>query len=132
MGEDERGPWMGLTGLARYTIAFTHNYEIRPLLKLHAGDGRIEAEVAIRNLKHTPMELMYLAHVNFRPHDGAQAHRHGAGRQREHPYTDEIAAGPVQAERSHKAMLAATGDQPGAAPRSRGRAAPSIPKSSWG
>ncbi len=72
IGEDERGPWMGLSGTGRYTIAFTHNYEARPLLKLHAGDGRIEAELEIRNLKHTPMELMYLAHVNFRPHDGAR------------------------------------------------------------
>ena len=71
-GEDARGAWMGLTGLGRYTIAFTHNYEICPLLKLHADDGWIEADVAIKNLKHTPMELMYLAHINFRPHDGAR------------------------------------------------------------
>ena len=71
-GTDARGPWMGLAGVARYTIAFTHSYEMRPLLKLHEGDGRIEAEVEIRNLKHTPMELMYLAHVNFRPHDGGK------------------------------------------------------------
>ena len=40
MGHDEHGPWMGLTGSARYTIAFTHNYEICPSLKLHAGSGR--------------------------------------------------------------------------------------------
>jgi hypothetical protein len=72
MGEDARGPWMGVTGIGRYTIAFTHNYEARPLVKLHADDGRIDAELEIRNLKHTPMELMYLAHVNFRPHDGAK------------------------------------------------------------
>jgi Domain of unknown function (DUF4432) len=71
-GQDEQAPWMGLTGIARHTIAFTHNYEIRPSIKLHAGSGRIEAEVTIRNLKHTPMELMYLAHVNFRPHDGGR------------------------------------------------------------
>lgn len=71
-GEDEDGPWMGITGVARYTVAFTHNYEIRPLVKLHAGSARIAAEVEIRNLKHTPMELMYLAHVNFRPHDGGR------------------------------------------------------------
>jgi hypothetical protein len=72
MGEDDRGGWMGVGGVGRYTIAFTHNYEICPSLKLHSGSGRIEAEVAIRNLKHSPMELMYLAHVNFRPHDGAR------------------------------------------------------------
>lgn len=72
IGEDERGPWMGMSGVGRYTIAFTHNYEARPLVKLHADDGRIEAELEIHNLKHTPMELMYLAHVNFRPHDGAR------------------------------------------------------------
>jgi hypothetical protein len=72
IGEDNRGAWMGVTGVGRYTIAFTHNYEMRPLVKLHADDGRIDAEVEIRNLKHTPMELMYLAHVNFRPHDSAK------------------------------------------------------------
>lgn len=71
-GTDARGAWIGLAGVARYTIAFTHNYEMRPLLKLHEADGRIEAEVEIRNLKYTPMELMYLAHVNFRPHDGGK------------------------------------------------------------
>ncbi|WP_373506342.1 DUF4432 family protein [Aestuariivirga sp.] len=72
VGKDERGTWMGLTGVGRYTIAFTHSYESRPLLKLHEDDGRIDAELEIINLKHTPMELMYLAHVNFRPHDGAR------------------------------------------------------------
>jgi Domain of unknown function (DUF4432) len=71
-GHDAQGAWMGLTGLARHTVAFTHNYEIRPVVKLHTGAGVIDAEVAIRNLKHTPMELMYLAHVNFRPHDGGR------------------------------------------------------------
>ncbi len=72
IGEDERGPWMGMTGVGRYTIAFTHNYEVRPVLKLHADSGRIDAEIEFRNLKHSAMELMYLAHVNFRPHDGAK------------------------------------------------------------
>jgi len=72
LGEDSRGPWMGLTGTARYIVAFTHAYEISPTIKLHAGEGWIEADVSIRNLKRTPMELMYLAHINFLPHDGAR------------------------------------------------------------
>ncbi len=72
IGEDQRGVYMGMSGVGRYTVAFTHNYESRPRLVLHEGDGRIDAEMEIRNLKKTPMELMYLAHANFRPHDGAK------------------------------------------------------------
>jgi hypothetical protein len=29
-------------------------------------------DLSIRNLRHKPMELMYLAHINFRPVDGAR------------------------------------------------------------
>jgi hypothetical protein len=38
---------------------------------LGARTSRIRAKLSIRNLKHSPMELMYLAHVNFRPVDHA-------------------------------------------------------------
>lgn len=71
IGRDERGPFMALTGTYNHTIAFSHNYQARPVVTLNAGSSRIRVDVEIRNLKRAPMELMYLAHINFRPVDHA-------------------------------------------------------------
>jgi hypothetical protein len=72
IGQDERGPYLGLTGAFQYTVAFNHNYIARPLVKLYANSSQILIELTIDNLKKSPMELMYLAHVNFRPVDNGQ------------------------------------------------------------
>ena len=72
IGEDADGPFMALTGTYRHRVAFTHNYVAEPVIKLGAKGGRIRASLTIRNLKQSPMELMYLAHVNFRPVDNAR------------------------------------------------------------
>ena len=69
IGQDERGPYMGLTGIYQYTVAFNHNYQAKPLVKLYADSTKIPISLTIKNLKRSPMELMYLAHVNFRPVD---------------------------------------------------------------
>ena len=68
---DERGLFMALAGTYRHTVAFSHNYEARPKIVLSAGNSRIRASMTVRNLRHAPMELMYLAHINFRPVDHA-------------------------------------------------------------
>jgi hypothetical protein len=70
-GSDADGPFMALAGAYRHTVAFRHNYKAEPTVKLHAGSSRIEVDLTVRNLKRTPMELMYLAHINFRPVDNA-------------------------------------------------------------
>jgi len=72
IGEDERGAYMGLTGTYQYTVAFSHNYIARPLVKLYANSSRISVSVNIKNLKRSEMELMYLCHANFRPVDNGQ------------------------------------------------------------
>jgi hypothetical protein len=69
VGQDERGAYMGLTGAYQYTVAFSHNYVARPVVKLYANSTRLAISMDIQNLKRSPMELMYLAHVNFRPVD---------------------------------------------------------------
>ncbi len=71
-GRDADGPFMGLTGTYRHTVAFAHNYVAQPTVKLHQKSGRIRLSLCIHNLKRSPMELMYLAHINFRPVDGAR------------------------------------------------------------
>jgi len=72
IGEDERGAYIGLGGEYHYTVAFAHNYIASPLVKLYEGSARIPVSISIRNLKNTPMELMYLAHINFRPVDNGR------------------------------------------------------------
>jgi hypothetical protein len=72
VGQDERGPYMGLTGTFQYTVAFSHNYEAVPLVKFYADSSKISASMTVKNLKRSPMELMYLAHANFRPVDNGR------------------------------------------------------------
>jgi hypothetical protein len=41
-------------------------------VKLHAGSAMFSIRMEAGNLKKTPMETMYLAHINFRPVDGGK------------------------------------------------------------
>ncbi len=72
VGQDERGPYMGVTGSYKYTVAFSHNYVAQPLVKLYANSSRLPLSMTVKNLKNSEMELMYLAHVNFRPVDNGR------------------------------------------------------------
>jgi hypothetical protein len=72
VGSDDEGPFMTITGQYKYSVAFSHNYIARPSLTLRENHGRIHVEMSIKNLKSSPMELMYLAHVNFLPVDNAK------------------------------------------------------------
>jgi hypothetical protein len=71
-GQDEKGDYIGLGGVYQYTVAFNHNYLALPLVKLYAGSSLFQVKMTIQNLKRSEMELMYLAHVNFRPVDGGR------------------------------------------------------------
>ncbi len=68
-GQDSRGVYLGLTGSYQYTVAFSYNYLAQPLVRLYENSSRIPVSIRIENLKRSEMELMYLAHVNFRPVD---------------------------------------------------------------
>jgi len=72
IGDDAAGPYMALGGEYRHTVAFNHDYTARPTVKLHAGSALFPVRMEVTNRKKTPMETMYLAHVNFRPVDGAK------------------------------------------------------------
>ncbi len=68
-GEDEEGAYIGIGGAYQYTVAFGDNYTAQPLVKLYAGRTIFTVDFNVTNHKHTPMEVFYLAHVNFRPVD---------------------------------------------------------------
>jgi len=72
VGEDARGSYIGLGGAYRHTVAFSTNYVAHPLVKLYAGESRCTIDLTVTNLKRTPMEFMYLAHINFRPVDNGK------------------------------------------------------------
>jgi hypothetical protein len=71
-GEDARGPYLAISGEYEHIVAFNHHYIARPEVRLYAGATRFPISMTIHNLKRSPMELMYLAHVNFRPVDGGR------------------------------------------------------------
>ncbi len=72
LGQDERGEYIGLGGQYQHTVAFALNYLAEPLLKLYPGSSLISIEMTLTNLKDSPMEFMYLMHINFKPVDNAR------------------------------------------------------------
>jgi hypothetical protein len=72
LGTDEKGDYIGLTGTYRHTIAFNYNYTATPIVKLYAASSIFSVSMTIRNLKASPMPLMFLEHINFCPVDGGR------------------------------------------------------------
>jgi hypothetical protein len=72
VGEDKKGSYIGLGGSYQLTVAFNHNYIAEPTVRLYAGSSLIWVTMTVTNLKQSDMELMYLAHANFRPVDNGR------------------------------------------------------------
>jgi len=72
VGSDDEGEYIGVGGAHKHTLAFGTNYEARPLVKLYAGASNCRIFFEAENLNHTPMEYMYMAHINFRPVDNSR------------------------------------------------------------
>lgn len=68
-GSDGHGDYLALGGEYQHTVAFGVNYRAEPLVKLYANSSLFTIAMTITNLKRTPMDYMYMAHVNFRPVD---------------------------------------------------------------
>lgn len=66
-GEDENGRFIGMTGSYEYGLAFSVHYTAIPVVKLFEDLTLLEISMSIYNRSGYPMELMYMAHVNFRP-----------------------------------------------------------------
>lgn len=56
-------------GSYRYAVAFTVNYLATLQMTVPAGAAYVDVSVHVDNLRKSAMELMYLAHANFRPVD---------------------------------------------------------------
>jgi hypothetical protein len=72
LGEDARGTYLGIGGRVRLTRAFGYDHVAEPSLRLYAGSSVFWVRMAVTNLKQSPLELMYLMHINFKPIDRAR------------------------------------------------------------
>ncbi len=71
-GTDGAGGYVKAAGRRDERVAFSSHYSFAPVLRLGEADSHLNLDVSIRNRRSKPMELMYLAHVNFRPVDGSR------------------------------------------------------------
>lgn len=71
---DEHAGKITVAALYRHTVAFATNYNATISTTMSAGSALLDATVEVENLKQTPMDLMYLAHANFRPVDNGELH----------------------------------------------------------
>ena len=82
IGTDERGDYLGITGTFSYNRGFGPIYEARPIAKIYSKSSTMELVMRIDNCSNYPMELMYMAHINYRPIDNAKIIQ-------SHPWTPE-------------------------------------------
>ncbi len=72
LGKDEKGPTLTIAGDCDQARAFSHHYRFHSEITLRPDAGHLEVALKVENRRPAPLELMYLAHVNFRPVDGAR------------------------------------------------------------
>lgn len=64
-GEDERGPYVALVSEWEYVMGFGNHYLAAPRIVLRPGATLFDLEMNVENLSATPMDLMYICHINF-------------------------------------------------------------------
>jgi hypothetical protein len=65
VGEDASGAFLRLGGEYEYVMGFGDHYRARPGVTLRAGSALFDIGMDVRNLAGKPMELMYMAHMNY-------------------------------------------------------------------
>ncbi len=91
---DEATETLTIAGSYRHTIAFGCNYLATAEIVMGADKTLLDVSLKVDNLKKTPMDLMYLAHANFRPADHGELH-----------YTAPYTAASVRVRRSIPAHI---------------------------
>ncbi|MEP0943876.1 MAG: DUF4432 family protein [Rhizobiaceae bacterium] len=71
---DPSGQKVTIAGSYQYTVAFSTNYRATARIGVTAGAALLDVSLSVENLKKTAMDLMYLAHANFRPVDDGELH----------------------------------------------------------
>jgi hypothetical protein len=74
-GEDDDGPYVSLLGEWEYAMGFGSHYLASPRVVLRPGASLFDLEMNVKNLSKTPMDLMYISHVNFALVRGGTIHQ---------------------------------------------------------
>ena len=72
IGQDDKGKFIVLGGEYEYDKAFTRKYTFIPECKIYENQGIFHYDIRLINRKNSPMEYMYLCHINFKPLQGAR------------------------------------------------------------
>ncbi|MEB0119601.1 aldose 1-epimerase family protein [Pseudomonas sp. CCI1.2] len=72
VGEDSAGTFLRLGGEYEYVQGFGDHYQARPSVTLRADSALFDIGMQVTNLAGVPMELMYMAHMNYAYVDGAR------------------------------------------------------------
>ena len=65
VGADAEGAWLRLGGEYEYVQGFGDHYQARPSVTLRAGSALFDIGMQVTNLAGKPMDLMYMAHMNY-------------------------------------------------------------------
>ncbi len=71
-GEDEKGEYVGVTGIYEYNRAFADHYTFSPVVKLYSDTTIIDVTIKIENQSYNQMEMMYMCHINNKPVSGGR------------------------------------------------------------
>ena len=110
-GEDEKGPFIAVTGHYRHQAFFGADYLAEPLVKLRAGEASFSISMQITNMKQSDMELMYASHVNFRPVDNGRL-SYTARCTPEHVRVRREIPSHIQVDAGYKDLIAALENAP--------------------
>ena len=69
---DEAAGKLTVAGSYEYALAFGSHYLATSAYVLEADSALLDVSLSVDNLNGTPMDLMYLAHANFRPVDNGE------------------------------------------------------------
>lgn len=69
---DEAAGTVTVAGSYEYAIAFGSHYLATAEIVMAESAALLDVSLRVDNLKKTPMDLMYLAHANFRPADNGE------------------------------------------------------------
>jgi hypothetical protein len=72
LGHDRDGGYICAGGFVRVRNSFSFDYTANPEVCLYAGESVMHITMGITNNRESPMQYMYLCHINFHPRDGAQ------------------------------------------------------------
>ncbi|MFV0399153.1 MAG: DUF4432 family protein [Oscillospiraceae bacterium] len=71
-GSDEKGDYIAAGGMTEVRIGFELYYRFRPEIRLYAGATVLEVSSTLENMRSTPMDYMYMCHINFLPLEGGE------------------------------------------------------------